>query len=197
MILNVFRLFVGHLGSLMCHSYFEALIQAYMLYIRHKVCPSRYVHSYVKRVPIKWTDRWASNNEARQTKIFFPEPNGRISKKLLTYNRQTCAKMFRWISGHSFHRYHNHLLQPETYNSPTCRLCAREKEETSHLFAYCTGLEHIRLQTLGSTTLPDHIKWTPHELKLMIEKIDKVFPEEGTQLIQDDTIQLSNSIDQT
>jgi hypothetical protein len=31
----------------------------------------------------------------------------------------------------------------------------------------------------------------------MIEKIDKVFPEEGTQLIQDDTMQLSNSIDQT
>jgi hypothetical protein len=30
-----------------------------------------------------WKQRWESNNEARQTKIFFPEPNAKKAKKLL------------------------------------------------------------------------------------------------------------------
>jgi hypothetical protein len=60
-----------------------------------------------------------------------------------------------------------------------CGNCDYEKEETSHLFAHCTGLMQIRMLTLGKPTLEDGFDWTPHQLKTMIEKIDKICPEEG------------------
>jgi ribonuclease HI len=133
----------------------------------------------------EWTKRWLGNNEARQTKIFFPEPNGKLTKRLLTYDKQTCAQIFRWISGHSFHRYHNSLVYPNKFESPKCRLCDANKEETSHLFAYCPGLAQIRMRVCGQQRLSDNFKWTPTMLLAMIKEIDKVCPEEG--MIYDST----------
>jgi ribonuclease HI len=140
----------------------------------------------------EWTNRWLGNMEARQTKIFFPTPNPNISKKLLSYDRQECARLFRWISGLSFHRYHNHLLQPETYPDPSCRLCSNDKEETSHLFATCPGLAHIRQSTIGQLSLTSPIKWSPHQLLSMIHRIDQICPEEGT--IDNAHIDIDNEI---
>jgi ribonuclease HI len=127
----------------------------------------------------EWTNRWNGINEARQTKIFFSQPNAKISKKLLTYDKQTCAKIYRWISGHSFHRYHNHLIAPDTFNNPSCRICGYDKEETSHLFAYCPGLAQLRMKICGQPILPEIFKWTPIQLLAMINEIDKVCPDEG------------------
>jgi ribonuclease HI len=127
----------------------------------------------------EWTTRWLGNNEARQTKIFFPEPNGKITKRLLTYDKQTCAQLFRWISGHSFHRYHNSLVHPDRFLSPKCRMCDANKEETSHLFAHCPGLAHIRMKICGQQTLSETFEWTPTMLLAMIKEIDKICPEEG------------------
>jgi ribonuclease HI len=127
----------------------------------------------------EWTNRWLGNGEARQTKIFFPEPNGKITKNLLTYNKQTCAQLFRWISGHSFHRYHNNLLYPDKFMSPKCRLCEASKEETSHLFAYCPGLAQVRMRICGLPILDADFSWTPTQLLTMIKEIEKLCPEEG------------------
>jgi ribonuclease HI len=127
----------------------------------------------------EWTTRWLGNNEARQTKIFFPEPNGKITKKLLTYGKQTCAQIFRWISGHSFHRYHNSLVYPDKYESSKCRMCDTIKEETSHLFAHCPGLAQIRMRICGQPILGEEFAWTPSMLLAMIKEIDKICPEEG------------------
>jgi ribonuclease HI len=128
----------------------------------------------------EWTSRWASIPEARQTKIFFPKPNAKLSKKLLSYDRQTCAKLFRWISGHSFHNYHNNLLHPEKFISSKCRACDLGREETSHLFAYCNGLAQIRMKILGCPTLAEQFLWSPHQLLSMIREVDGICPELGT-----------------
>jgi ribonuclease HI len=139
-----------------------------------------WVKSRIKQYLHKeWTSRWLGNNEARQTKIFFPEPNSKISKKLLLYDKQRSAQLFRWICGHSFHRYHNHLLKPETFDNPRCRLCGADKEETSHLFAYCPNLSPVRMKIIGSPLLEEHFKWSPGQLLAMITEIDKICPEEG------------------
>jgi ribonuclease HI len=143
--------------------------------------PLSWIKSKIYNYQLKeWTQRWQGINEARQTKIFFPEPNPKVSKKLLTYDKQTCGKLFRWISGHSFHKYHNHITNPDAFSSPICRLCLSGKEETSHLFAHCEGIAHIRMRILGMTTLPDKFTWTPSTLLAMINDIDKICPEEGT-----------------
>jgi ribonuclease HI len=149
----------------------EPIIPVPLTWIKGKI------HKYLIK---EWTDRWVSTNEARQTKIFFPEPNAKISEKLLAYSKQTCGKLFRWISGHSFHRYHNFVTNPGKFNSSTCRACNNEEEETSHLFAYCTGLAQIRIRKLGIQTLPIPLAWSPYQLTTMIREIDKICPEEGT-----------------
>jgi ribonuclease HI len=158
---------------------------------------SRKIKEYITT---EWTSRWRGIPEARQTKIFLPKPNAKTSKKLLSYDKQTCAKLFRWISGHSFHRYHNYLLQPDTYTDPTCRACMSEKEETSHLFAHCEGLMDIRMRIIGKQTLPEDFTWTPNQLLTMAHAIDKICPEEGTSImiVQDIGTQapINNSINE-
>jgi ribonuclease HI len=128
----------------------------------------------------EWISRWRGTVEARQTKIFFPEPNMKTTQRLLNYDKATCAKLFRWISGHSFHRYHNNLLQPEKFTSSQCRACKNAKEETSHLFAQCPGLTPLRMRILGVTTLDENFEWKPQQLLAMIKEIEKICPEEGT-----------------
>jgi hypothetical protein len=134
------------------------------------------IRSYLYK---EWTERWQGINEARQTKIFFPTPNPKISKQLLLYDKATCAKLFRWISGHSFYRYHNFLTTPTLFNDPTCRMCGQGNEENNHLFAYCEGLTPIRMKVCGLTILPESFKWTPTILLAMIREIEKICPEEG------------------
>jgi hypothetical protein len=87
--------------------------------------------------------------------------------------------MFRWISGHSFHRYHNYLTDPDKFETSLCRACKEKREETSHLYAFCDGLAHVRMRILGKTLLEPSFEWQPHQLISMIEIIDKLYPEEG------------------
>jgi hypothetical protein len=119
-------------------------------------------------------------------------PNPKISKQLLMYDKPTCAKLFRWISGHSFHRYHNFLTTPTLFNDPTCRTCGHGNEENNHLFAYCKGLTQIRMKICGLTILPEPFTWTPTILLAMIREIEKICPEEGQLNISDIEHDLTN-----
>jgi ribonuclease HI len=148
----------------------EPIIPVPKAWVRNKI------HTYINT---EWTNRWKGLTEARQTKIFFPAPNAKLTQKLLNYDKTNCARLFRWTSGHSFHRYHNHLLQPEVFTSPKCRACQNANEETSHLYAFCPGLAHIRIKTLGAVQLNENFEWKPQQLMAMINEIDKLYPEEG------------------
>jgi hypothetical protein len=57
--------------------------------------------------------------------------------------------------------------------------CCANKEETSHLFAHCSGLTQIRMRICGQPILDENFKWTPATLIAMIKEIDKICPEEG------------------
>jgi ribonuclease HI len=149
----------------------EPIIPVPKSWIKRKI--NQYLHN-------EWSNRWNSISEARQTKIFFPQPSSKLSKKLLTYDRRTCGKLFRWITGHSFHRYHNHLTTPELFNNPQCRVCNSSREETSHLYAYCTGLAPTRMRLWGKDVLTEGFTWTPNQLLAMINEVDKICPEENS-----------------
>jgi hypothetical protein len=58
--------------------------------------------------------------------------------------------------------------------------CKEEREETSHLFAFCGGLVHLRMKIIGQLTLDTQFTWQPHQLVQMIEHIDKLYPEIDT-----------------
>jgi ribonuclease HI len=126
----------------------------------------------------EWTKSWRALPEARQTKIFFPTPHKHKSRKIMNYGRESFAELFRWISGHSFHRYHNSITRPLEFPDPTCRACGIHIEETSHLFAECPALAQIRFRTLGLHVLPENYNWTPDKLQNMIREISTKYPEE-------------------
>jgi hypothetical protein len=148
----------------------EPILPVPKSWIKHKI------QQYLQQ---EWTHRWTSTCEARQTKIFFPRPDSKTSKKLMMYDRPICAKLFRWVTGHSFHRYHNHLTSPAAFTDPLCRACNDHREETSHLYANCPSLSPIRMKLWGIPSLPTGFKWTPTKLLEMIAEVDKICPEEG------------------
>jgi hypothetical protein len=47
------------------------------------------------------------------------------------------------------------------------RACHTEKEETSHLYAYFTGLTQIRMKI----SFPEKFEWSPHQLLSTIKEI--------------------------
>jgi ribonuclease HI len=175
---------LAKLGTQKLSFHVEPIIPVSLAWTKSKI------RSYLYK---EWTERWQSMNEARQTKIFFPHPNPKKSKQILAHDKPTCAELFRWISGHSFHRYHNHLTTPTIYNDPTCRMCGESKEETSHLFAYCAGLAHSRMKICGLTILPDQFAWTPASLLSMIREVGKICPEEGQLNTTEIELDLANN----
>jgi ribonuclease HI len=147
----------------------EPIIPVSKSWVTNKI--KKYVHS-------EWTKAWRALPEARQTKIFFPTPHRIKSRKLMNYNRESFAELFRWISGHSFHRYHNSITRPLEFPDPTCRACGIHAKETSHLFAECPALSQMRYKILGMHVLPEDYNWSPDKLQEMIKEISKKFPEE-------------------
>jgi hypothetical protein len=64
-------------------------------------------------------------------------------------------------------------------------MCDQGKEETNHLFAYCTGLAPSRMKICGLATLPEPFGWTPVILLSMIWECEKICPEEGQLNIEE------------
>ena len=92
----------------------------------------------------KWISRWDGMNECRQTKIFFPSPNIKLSKELLNQNRSDLGLCIRHLTGHSFFRYHKSKVNPVV--DPTCRLCGDSREESSHIILHCPHFQEQRFQ---------------------------------------------------
>jgi hypothetical protein len=147
----------------------EPILPVTKSWVANKI--KKYIHA-------EWTTTWRALPEARQTKIFFPTPHRLKSKKIMNYCRESFAELFRWISGHSFHRYHNSITRPLEFPDPTCRACGIHIEETSHLFAECPALAQLRYNTLGLHILPENYNWTPDKLQEMIKAISIKYPEE-------------------
>jgi hypothetical protein len=54
-----------------------------------------------------------------------------------------------------------------------------DREETSHLYAFCQGLTQIRMRLFGKTMFEDRFEWSPKQLLNFIKEVDKICPEEG------------------
>jgi hypothetical protein len=126
----------------------------------------------------EWSIQWNRLPEARQTKLFFPTPHIKTSKNMLKYNRETYGELFRWITGHSFHRYHNSLTNPIDYPDPTCRACGIAREENGHLIMDCPVFATTRHKIFGHHILQPGFKWEPGTLLEMINVIKNTVPEE-------------------
>ena len=135
-----------------------------------------------------WKTEWTRNIACRQTKIFFPDINLKYSRIIMSFDRLTLGKCIRWITGHNFLRRHQHIIDPETFSSPTCRLCYREEETSSHLIISCQKLAFTRDYYFESnmSSLAQPFPWHPHPLAEFINHLADIM--ENSSL---DSLQLS------
>ena len=92
----------------------------------------------------KWAARWEDSSICRQTKIFFPHPNSKISKGLLRLSRTDLGLCIRHLTGHSFLQYHRSKVDPT--RDPKCRFCPAIREESAHIILDCPAFLEQRFQ---------------------------------------------------
>lgn len=107
--------------------------------------PTSFIKGRIKEaVSDRWTQYWVNLDSCRQTKIWFPEPDTKKSKAILALDRLAIGRLIRWYTGHNFTRRHQHIIDPDLYQTNVCRLCLHGVESAEHLLTDCPILEHSR-----------------------------------------------------
>ena len=109
-----------------------------------------------------WTTQWQARSDCRQTKIWFPTPNTRVSAKLVTRGRLPFSELVQTLTGHNFLNRHQHVIDPDA--SGECRLCMEDDESSWHVVAECPALARTRLSVFGSHALEAPPNWSPNQL---------------------------------
>ena len=122
-----------------------------------------------RKILDEWNACWQSLQGCRQTKIWFPNIEPGISKKLITLNREDLSLMIQVISGHCF-RYHEAKVSG---SEPTCRLCLEADESSWHVIAECPALWQQRADTL-QTHFMESPEGNIHQILRMIKFDDKI-----------------------
>ena len=95
-----------------------------------------YVNKEIKTLNnAEWYDYWVKRPDCRQTKLWFPFPNGKKSKGIVALDRLDFGLMVRWMTGHCFLARHRSLIQPGV--APECSLCGEGLETPWHLLKEC------------------------------------------------------------
>jgi hypothetical protein len=115
-----------------------------------------------------WAVFWIASREYRQTKLFFPKPDTKMSKDLIQLTMLELGLLIRHLTGHSFLSYHQSKVHPGTY-SPKCRLCEYIKEESAHIIKKCPALATLCLQNLWQAEVDD-LWFIPALLNLLLSK---------------------------
>ena len=113
-----------------------------------------------------WKERWVTLPYARQTKIWFPEPNQKVSKHLLRLNRLDLGLVTQLLTGHNRLKRHEAIVTNSNEND--CRLCLEDIESSWHILGECPALwrerRHAFKLTGGVTTLDNPPKWKVYQL---------------------------------
>ena len=122
----------------------------------------------------KWLKAWKSYDQARQTKIWFPEPNFKKSLKLLRMKRNNLSRLVQFFTGHNKLKRHKNI-QDGVLDPHSCRLCLEEEESSFHVIAECPAMQIHRSEVFKMPfpkNLPNPPDWTVSQ----VEKFLKVSP---------------------
>ena len=131
----------------------------------------------------KHKHRWKSKRkhilekyEYKETKIFLPEPAGRIWKQLKNLTRREARICTAMITGHSL--LQKHMVRMKKADFPDCEQCMEWEEETPvHFICECMAYCSIRYNIFGKQFL------NPKELKsLRLKQILRFVSASGRQL---------------
>ena len=117
----------------------------------------------------KWKVAWLQYKFARQTKIWFQEPDQNKSKELLKMNRNKLSILVQFITGHN--RLMRHCNLQDGIEDPySCRFCLEDEETSYHLIAECLALQADRWAVFQSpSTLEKHPTWSVKQLNMFLE----------------------------
>ena len=107
--------------------------------------PSYYKTAFKAHLFDRWISRWRNQTDplfARQTKIWFPEPSFRKTRKILALPRPQFSRVIRWITGHAFLGLQNYRTQIS--DTLLCRFCEEVPERADHLLLWCPRLNDLR-----------------------------------------------------
>ena len=107
----------------------------------------------------KWLNAWQSYGEARQTKIWFPQPNAKKTSNLLKLNRNNLSRLVQFLTGHNKLKRHKNI-QNGIIDPYSCRLCCEEEESSFHVIAECPAMETYRS---GAFKLPFTTTYQIHQ----------------------------------
>jgi len=111
-----------------------------------------------------WQKEWQGHPSCRQTKLWCPNPNLGLSRRILQLDRPTIGRLIRWVTGHNFLRRHSNIVDPITYSTTKCRLCGREEETSSHVLAECITLDYHRMEIFNVPYLDLPCQWKLKEV---------------------------------
>ena len=123
--------------------------------------------------------KWSLNPEDyRQTKMFLPNADNNIWKKIQNQSLGRIRLTTQVITGHATLR--KHLFRMKIVDSPLCPKCGEENETVEHLFCICPAFMWERANILGKFFLK---KEELKNLKLsrvlkFAEKIKRFEPEQ-------------------
>jgi len=133
------------------------------------IAPVHTINEIIKFTNTNWNTYWNGRIDCRQTKLWFPSPNPKISKEILKFNKMDFGTMIRWFTGHCFLARHEAIIHNE---DPTCNLCFLDEQTPWHLLKECPATNRIR------SNIP-HENWTAGIILKAIKNISylEVFPE--------------------
>ena len=98
-------------------------------------------HTHIKSLIKKWSqkthkDKWKEDpEEYKQTKMFLPDTDNSIWKKIENQSIKRIRLTTQIITGHATVR--KHLFKMKIGNSPLCPKCEEEDETVMHIFCKC------------------------------------------------------------
>ena len=121
--------------------------------------PEKYKTTIIKEhIYSVWYKRRKNITTCRQTKIFFPEINDKLSKNLGKIKRDDLGKMVSFITGHCNMNRHLNLI--DASHDLNCRLCGEAEETPEHVMKSCPSLVSRRLEIFQAPLLFSPTKWS-------------------------------------
>jgi hypothetical protein len=139
------------------------------------IAPRHAINEIVKFTTKNWDIYWNGRADCRQTKLWLPAPDPKISREILKLNKSDFGLITRWLTGHCFLARHEALLNNE---DPTCHLCFLDEQTPWHLLRECPATISVR------RNIP-HDHWSPGIILKSIKHIQylEVFPDQLLPLL--------------
>lgn len=115
-----------------------------------------------------WQCEWTRYAAARQTKLFLPEPDSKISKEILALSRRDVTRLVSLLTGHEPLNYHQSLVQEDVVDE--CRFCLQPGETFFHLVTTCPLFTFSRPDCFGWYQADDTRGWSVHGVLKFVQR---------------------------